>query len=322
MKSFRAFISGNPHSDESFLGFVLRMAGQNGVGGLKWVLEQLGRRSVSQLSDADELKIAYLFGADLRSVEAAVVRGRWVDGVHVQWVRGQEVTRPYLLRTPRPQWCPRCLDENGFARMLWEFQLVTACPIHRIKLMERCHCCSRLLRWQRRALASCSCGASLRNTSCEVAHEVEVEVASWIRAQVDCTTPCQALKVLPTSLLSRMSLDGGMRLLYAAGLRRDAGHRVGPGEAKAGLTTVECRDLVERATERLNRISCDPSVEDQVHLQQLVHIPALMALAQDGVTAADRQLARSMLEVGLRVHMPLGRLSAHRQNAQLTLPGV
>ncbi len=321
MMPARVLVSGSPHSDESLHGFVLRMAGCNRMAGLKWVLEQLGRRSISQLTDADDRKIACLFGADAQAVEEIVVRSRWLDGAHVHWVRGQEVTRPYLLRTPRPQWCPRCLAEFGYARVIWNFQLVTACHVHGVMLLERCSSCSRPLRWQRRSLLACTCGASLQDAPCLPADSSEKAVAGWINACLSPGTTVSAAEPWQ-GLLAGLSLDGGMRLLYAAGLRRDAGHRVGPGEAKAGLTTLECRLACGRAADRLSRLVAKPSDEDRAHLRQLIHVPALLAMSQDGTTAADRQLARSLSEVGLGVPPIHGRLSSRSHSAQLVLPGV
>ncbi len=322
MMPARVPVSGNPLPDESLHGFVLRMAGRNSMAGLKWILDQLGRRSIAQLGEADERRIAYIFGADARAVEDLVVPGRWIDGVHVHWVRGQEVTRPYLLRAARPQWCPRCLAEFGYARIAWSFQLVTACHVHGVALLERCPNCSRPLRWQRRSLLACNCGASLQDAVCEPAGGAELSVACWISGRLGSASANDRHIASWTKLLEDLSLDGGMRLIYAAGLQRDAGHRVGPGEARAGLTTLECRLACQRASERLGRLVSNPSDEDRGHLRQLIHIPALLALSLDGVTAIDRQLARSTLEVGLQVAPVLGRFASRSHNAQLALPGV
>ena len=322
MMPARVLVSGRPFSDESVHGFVLRMAGQNRIAGLKWVMDQLGRRSIAQLGEADERKIAYIFGADPPAIENLVVRSRWTDGSHVHWIRGQEVTRPYLLRIARPQWCPRCLAEFGYARMAWSFQLVTACHIHGVALLERCPSCLRPLRWQRRSLLACTCGASLRDAACAPAGVAERSMARWIDARMASVAMTNSVAASWQSLMEGLSLDGGMRLIYAAGLRRDAGHRVGPGEARAGLTTLECRLACERAAERLDRLASSPTDEDRVHLRQLVHIPALVALSQDGTTDVDRQLARSMLEVGLGVPPIHGRFASRSQNAQLALPGI
>ena len=322
MMPTRVLVSGDPYSDESLHGFVLRMAGRNRMAGLKWVLEQLGRRSITQLTDADDRKIAYLFGADSQAVESLVVRRQWIDGVQVHWIHGHEVTRPYLLRASRPQWCPKCLADFGYARAVWGLQLVTACHVHGVMLLERCPSCSRLLRWQRRALQACCCGASLGSTTSPAASDAELAVAGWVGGHFDSTPASDRGNAPWQALLTGLSLDGGMRLLYAAGLRRDAGHRVGPGEARAGLTTLECRQACGRAAERLGRLAADPADEDKAHLRQLIHIPALLAIAQDGVTSADRQLARSLLEVGLGVAPKNGRLSSRSQSAQLALPGI
>jgi len=317
-----------PFPDESLYGFVLRMSGRNRLAGMTWVLAQLGRRSITRLGESDDRMIAHLFGADPAAVNRMVARGRWVDGTHVHWIRGHEFTRPYLLRLARPQWCPLCLAEHGYARAVWDFQLATACHVHGVQLLERCPQCTRLLRWQRRSLLNCICGRSLAAVPTTLAAPAAVAVAAWIAAHLDANAdPNIAISALGTvsgwsSIAQGLSVDGGMRLLYAAGLRRDGGHRVGPGEARAGLTTAECRDLCGRAIERLLRAQADLSHEDKAHLRAQFHLPALMALAVDGLDEADRQMARSMLEAGLAVTSPKGRFDRGGIHAQLSIPGL
>lgn len=318
----------DPFPDESLYGFVLRMSGRNRLAGMAWVLAQLGRRSITQLGEADDRVIAHIFGAQPAAVKRLVVRGRWVDGTHLHWIQGLEITRPYLLRLARPQWCPLCLAESGYARAAWDFQLVTACHVHGVQLLDRCPKCSRLLRWQRRELRNCLCGGNLGIAESRPAGSDAVDVAAWIAAHLDA---CAGESGKGSQLASPsrwlpiahgLSADGGMRLLYAAGLRRDAGHRVGPGEARAGLTAAECRDMCARAVERLRLVQAQLSHEDKAHLRALFHLPALVALAVDGLAEVDRQMARSLLEVGLAVSSPRGRLNRGGQHAQLSIPGL
>jgi hypothetical protein len=318
----------DPHPDESLFGFVLRMCQRNRLAGMTWLLGQLGRRSITQLGESDERAIAHLFGADPVAVERLVVRGRWVDGAHHHWAYGHHLTRPYLLRLTRPQWCPKCLTDGGYARAAWEFQLSTACHVHGVTLAEQCPRCGRRQRWQRTSLYSCGCGASLSDAPTDSAPDEALEVSAWIARQLEEHRGGQSVQAAPcpagpwSVLGAGLSLDGGMRLLYAAGLRRDAGHRVGPGEARAGLTTLECRDACVRGVARMERIHRGPSEEERRHLRELLHLPALAAIATDGLVEADRQLVRSLLEVGLGVPRAKGRFAGARDNAQLQLPGV
>ena len=321
-------VTDQPYPDESLFGFVLRMCQRNRLAGMTWLLGQLGRRSITQLGEVDERAIAHLFGADPVAIERLVVRGRWVDGVHHHWAFGHQLTRPYLLRLSRPQWCPLCLADGGYARAAWEFQLSTACHLHGVTLADQCSGCGRRQRWQRTSLYSCGCGANLSDARAERAPDAALEISAWIaqRLDGDATASGQRVALTPDGqwsvLASSLSLDGGMRLLYAAGLRRDAGHRVGPGEARAGLTTLECRDACVRGVARLAVIQNAPSEEERRHLRELLHLPALAAIAVDGLEQADRQLVRSLLELGLGVPTSKGRFAGGRDNAQLELPGV
>jgi hypothetical protein len=59
------------------------------------------------------------------------------------FLRGRASMRGLLCQKNR--WCAACLKEdaeNGtpYGRLLWAFQAVTCCPIHRTRLVERCDC--------------------------------------------------------------------------------------------------------------------------------------------------------------------------------------
>ena len=45
----------------------------------------------------------------------------------------------------KPRWCPACFREDAeggipYGRLIWNFNAVTCCPKHRIRLVERCDC--------------------------------------------------------------------------------------------------------------------------------------------------------------------------------------
>lgn len=46
------------------------------------------------------------------------------------------------LMTKTKKWCPLCLEEEPYGKLLWELEVVTACPTHNVKLVESCGCAS------------------------------------------------------------------------------------------------------------------------------------------------------------------------------------
>ncbi|MBV8458440.1 MAG: TniQ family protein [Acetobacteraceae bacterium] len=57
--------------------------------------------------------------------------------------------------------CPRCLSESPHHRAVWDCALVTACPEHLVRLLDRCPRCSSHLGWRRSNLVRCRCRADL-----------------------------------------------------------------------------------------------------------------------------------------------------------------
>jgi hypothetical protein len=58
--------------------------------------------------------------------------------------------------------CPECLKDDTYLRSYWEHVYVTACPAHRIQLIDRCPTCGDVLSPNRERLEQCPCGTDLR----------------------------------------------------------------------------------------------------------------------------------------------------------------
>lgn len=63
--------------------------------------------------------------------------------------------------TRRPRYCPSCLVGRGYWGAEWGLNLVVACPVHRVRLVDTCYQCKLPLRWSRSSLTECRCGADL-----------------------------------------------------------------------------------------------------------------------------------------------------------------
>src|SRR5262249_53061399 len=80
--------------------------------------------------------------------------------------------------------CPMCLESWPYHRIPWDFALLTACPEHIVRLIDRCHRCGRRVGWLHPSVACCRCGADLREFRREVASAAEVAVARKMLALV------------------------------------------------------------------------------------------------------------------------------------------
>lgn len=76
--------------------------------------------------------------------------------------------------------CTICLGESMYIRACWEHAFVTACPKHRVRLIDRCDRCGRALSIKRQAIETCSCGRDLRDVPTAPAPEYEV----WLSAML------------------------------------------------------------------------------------------------------------------------------------------
>lgn len=58
--------------------------------------------------------------------------------------------------------CPECLKENLYVRRIWDFSLVTACPIHRRLMLDECPRCHQCIPALRSRIAICACNYDWR----------------------------------------------------------------------------------------------------------------------------------------------------------------
>lgn len=149
-----------PKSDESFLGFLLRLAEANFYDSPRIILnvarfpqKTFGGRFPHELTSSTVARFAELSKLSVEDVrpllyqriepETFKVRGHLLQG--------------RLFRLNRPQVCPACLRMSNHCRMPWDFAFVTACPIHLCRLLESCPNCDQPIQWNRKAVSICRC---------------------------------------------------------------------------------------------------------------------------------------------------------------------
>lgn len=139
-----------PHADESGLGYYRRLAADNVLSG--W-------RELAGLAGVSRSRSALMERADY-------VAGQL--GLECEWTqsaRQQEATSRSWGRLQRAQAdavCPACLGEAGYLLQHWSHAYVTACPEHRIQLVDRCDDCGEPLSTHRYHIDQCACGHDLR----------------------------------------------------------------------------------------------------------------------------------------------------------------
>ena len=175
-----------PKADESFPGYIVRLTEENGYETPSWILGMAGIRNVSTwyfflVSGAADLrplsKLTGVTAEELRKlVYPPATQG---DNAQTHLAFGSLIPR-HLIRVDRAKVCPSCLAETDYARRIWEFVPVTACPLHGRLLLETCPKCRKRISWARGKLSFCSCGADWRDAAVQTAGAAELRLARLI----------------------------------------------------------------------------------------------------------------------------------------------
>lgn len=164
-QAMRLLISGKPYSDESFMGYILRVTEKNGYESLSWIFQivdmdyQHPRQGCAIAFEASSYltRLAQLAGissAEIIRLTYPSIPSSEEKSLHLFF--GQSV-RQYLIQSNHPRICPACLSESQYCRRIWEFSAVTTCPTHRQRLIDECPRCNKRVSWSRNNVAFCPC---------------------------------------------------------------------------------------------------------------------------------------------------------------------
>jgi hypothetical protein len=138
-----------PHDDESGMGYYRRLSADNTLLGWRNLAHTAGvepnRRSLLTRTD----DVASNLGLEPAWTESA----RQKEELCRDWGR--------LHRAQSDAVCPACLAESPYLRATWEHAYVTACPKHRIRLVDKCNACGEHLSPMRLYIGLCPCGHDL-----------------------------------------------------------------------------------------------------------------------------------------------------------------
>lgn len=284
-------------ADESVLGYALRMAEVNRVGGLAGTARLLGCASVVRGGACHAAGISQLYGASpSRLVSLAPHQLRRNGELHVSLL-GCEFSRPWLLRSHRPQICTRCLADHGYARADWDLLFVTQCRFHWTRLLDQCPRCKEALHWRRKTLMRCACGMDLSAVETpDSGSDAAKALTAWLAGRLGLPAANAAGGSCGDwlELLDAMSVDGALLLVWALGVRRTEDDIVDPGRTHGPIATLEVEAIVERAHVRLQRVNGSAASRTK-EIAAAVHVSALVSLASRGQTEGDRRVATQLL---------------------------
>jgi hypothetical protein len=141
-----------PREDESGFGYYRRLSANNAL--WSW-------RELAALANVARTRAALLGSPDHVAVQLGL-DAKWTQAA----ARQEELSRSWrgLRRVHGDAVCPHCLADESYVRLHWEHAFVTACPVHRVRLIDRCGACGQALSANRERIEQCACGHDLRTT--------------------------------------------------------------------------------------------------------------------------------------------------------------
>ncbi|MDX8130383.1 TniQ family protein [Methylomonas sp. OY6] len=213
---------------ESLAGYLYRFQGGNGhriARRLEHTLGALYRGTATDAPPAAFDTLQMLLGTSTELDRTWWLRKRRLP----KCSNGHENSRPGLDVVP-VRFCVLCLSECGFDFALWELPQIAACPVHQIRLYERCVLCGKTFSWSDLMPDwFCACGQSITNAPITLASRNQLLFAQLLAGSEDVDLPsrfnnCDESSISKGYTLSEVyaGLEWGSRLRKA--LCRD-GHR-------------------------------------------------------------------------------------------------
>ncbi len=152
-----------PYADESLAGLLVRLAERNCVRNAGALAKLLGSpHSTIEATAFGAFDLTPLASGTGVSLEALARMTYWPSGLGNQANFLGHSIASGMMSLHRRWVCPLCLIEVPYHRAVWDLRAINACPIHGVRLVDRCHNCDRPLVWRYSSITQCNCGADIR----------------------------------------------------------------------------------------------------------------------------------------------------------------
>src|SRR5665213_3493478 len=209
-----------PYPTESLVGYVLRLAEENGYDS-PWSVYSLAGLKQNEIRTTG-FKLEKL--AAIVSRPASILNGIGYSAPLNQprWARllGHSLV-PTDLNIVNPGLCPRCVADKGFIEAYWHLALMVGCPVHECMPALCCPRCGKRLRLFRPGLLECGCGGNLLECKLHSLPKADAALLDIIRRKVlripaDDENPLS----LPRDQLIAMNLRSILLVVRALGRHR------------------------------------------------------------------------------------------------------
>jgi hypothetical protein len=212
-------------ADESFLGYIIRLAEQNGYESPGWVINLLNLRNISfstchafmHPSSESFRLLTKLSGSDADKLSSLTYQPLGERARNIYLFFGAPVHRSFI-RPNYPKVCPQCLRKTSYCRRIWEFALITVCPAHKCLLIDECPQCKERIGWRRAEVSKCPCGFDWREAPTSSVQGHELELARAIHRLCALASNEGASHVFPRNPTLRLSLhDLALAVIFMVG---------------------------------------------------------------------------------------------------------
>jgi hypothetical protein len=162
-------LSRPPLNDESLLGYLLWLVELNCYRKISWLFNlsktpgqlwsKVSRSFLFSNSDLSRL-------ANLVKTEESLLSHKLHPG-NFESYKFSFFGHPVNYRSIHslyPKICPACIRDFNYVKAVWDFSLVTCCPLHNCMLINICPSCCKRISWFRKKVAICRCGYDFRNS--------------------------------------------------------------------------------------------------------------------------------------------------------------
>jgi hypothetical protein len=165
----RLLLTPGPKPDESLMGYLMRLSEINGYETAGHIVSAAGisnvnnwRRARFAFSACEDMEgLRELTGLTPLSLSTLLYPPAGAGFAEDHLFFGAPVHRG-AIQPQTPKVCPACLGESAYCRRIWDFKLITCCPIHQCLLADECPECGLRIRYARPSPCKCRCGFDLR----------------------------------------------------------------------------------------------------------------------------------------------------------------
>ena len=207
-----------PQHDESLIGYLLRLTERNHYDNLSWILQLAkisNKHPLSTNCSLDLSRLKLLTGVSIARLEELLYPSVKKRSTLYGYVVFGTPLPYFMIRLRYPKLCPSCLRKSPYARKIWELSAVTACPIHKILLLDECPQCKKRISWNRRSVSKCKCNFDWRDYKPPLIEDSEFAVAKHIYRLCNLSPDeISSIETEPNNPLYQLKLDEFLSSLF------------------------------------------------------------------------------------------------------------